>query len=109
MDEPTPVRYTYIWEYFVRPDRLDEFEQLYGPHGEWSVLFRQSTGYIRTELHRDRRQPNRFVTVDHWESYDAWLEWRARFDAQFEDLDQRGDQLTDQEREFGRFDCIAED
>jgi len=108
MDDAMPARYTYIWEYLVRPDCLDEFQQLYGPLGEWSELFRQSTGYIRTELHRDRSRPNRFVTVDHWESYDAWLDWRARSAAPFEELDRRGDQLTAQEREIGRFQCIAE-
>jgi hypothetical protein len=39
MDEGIPARYTYIWEYQVRPDRVDEFERLYGPQGEWSGLF----------------------------------------------------------------------
>ena len=103
------TRYSYIWEYTVRPDRVDEFEKLYGPAGEWSELFRRSTGYIRTELLHDRRHPGRYVTVDYWESRTAWLEWRERFDTQFERLDRRGDDLTIQEREIGRFDLVAED
>lgn len=109
MTESVPARYTYMWEYVVRPDRVDEFERLYGPNGEWSELFRESAAYIQTELHRDRRQPNRYVTVDHWESYDAWRDWRSRFDARFEELDRRGEQLTVEEREIGRFHRITGD
>ena len=46
--------YAYIWEYTVRPERVAEFEQAYGPDGEWVRLFRRAGGYVRTELHRDR-------------------------------------------------------
>lgn len=102
-----PTLYTYMWEYHVLSDRVDEFEALYGPQGKWSDLFRQSTGYIRTELHRDRSQVDRFITVDYWESYGAWLDWRARFEAQFEELDRRGEHLTADERELGRFHCFS--
>jgi len=107
MDDGLAARYAYIWEYTVRPDRVDDFERLYGPEGAWSELFRLSAGYVSTVLLHDRRRSDRYVTVDHWESYEAWLEWRGRFDAQFDELDQRGDELTTQEREIGRFDWIA--
>jgi heme-degrading monooxygenase HmoA len=107
MDHDIPAQYTYIWEYLVLPDRVDEFEELYGPQGAWRELFQQSTGYIKTELHRDRSQLNRFVTVDYWESYDAWLDWRALFEARFQQLDRRGGQLTAEEREVGRFHCVS--
>jgi heme-degrading monooxygenase HmoA len=107
MDDEIPTLSTYIWEYLVLSDCVDEFEELYGPEGMWSDLFRQSTGYIKTELHRDRSQLNRFITVDYWESYGAWLDWRALFEDQFEELDRRGEQRTAQERELGRFHCAS--
>lgn len=107
MNDDTPTQYTYIWEYLVLPDRVVEFVELYGPQGAWSDLFRQSTGYNRTELHRDRIQPNRFITVDYWQSYDAWFDWRALFEAEFEELDRRGEQLTADERELGQFHCVS--
>ncbi len=103
MRDGAPAHYAYIWEYSVHPGRVDEFEQLYGPRGEWVELFRQSTGYSSTDLFRDRTQPNRFVTVDHWESFDAWRDWRALVETQFGELDRRGAQLTAKEREVGRF------
>ena len=107
MDDEIPIQYTYIWEYEVVPGRVGEFEDLYGRQGAWNDLFGQSTGYIKTELHRDRSQPNRFVTVDYWESYDAWLDWRRGFGAEFDELDRRGEQLTAEEREVGSFHCVS--
>ena len=106
MNDDIPTQYTYIWQYLVPPDRVVEFVELYGPQGTWSDLFRQSTGYIRTELHRDRIQPDRFITVDYWQSFDAWLDWRAQFEAEFAELDRRGERLTSDERELGQFHCI---
>ena len=107
MDDEVPTQYTYIWQYEVAPDRVGEFEDLYGPRGAWNALFGQSTGYIKTELHRDRSRSNRFITVDYWESYDSWLEWRALFEAEFDELDRRGEQLTVDEREVGRFHFVS--
>ena len=98
------AQYTYIWEYLALPDRVDEFEELYGSSGAWGELFRKSAGYIRTELLRDRDQPHRFVTIDYWVSYDAWLDWRRRFASDFEELDRRGEQLTAHESQIGEFD-----
>jgi heme-degrading monooxygenase HmoA len=107
MDHDIPAQFTYIWEYVVLPRCVDDFEELYRPQGAWSQLFRRSTGYIKTELHRDRSQLNRFITVDYWKSYDAGLEWRAVFGVQFEELDSRGEQLTAEEGEVGRFHCVS--
>lgn len=35
MDDEVPAQYTYIWEYLVLPDRIDEFERSTDPreHG----------------------------------------------------------------------------
>ena len=107
MDDGIPIQYTYIWEYEVVPGRVGEFEDLYGRQGAGNCRFGQSTGYIKTELHRDRSRSNRFITVDCWESYESWLEWRALFEAEFDELDRRGEQLTVEEREVGRFQFVS--
>ncbi|HSK06601.1 MAG TPA: antibiotic biosynthesis monooxygenase family protein [Acidimicrobiia bacterium] len=101
--------FAYIWEYEVDPAHLGVFEQLYGPSGEWVELFRLSPGYRRTELHRDRDNPYRYVTIDYWESARAWQEWRAMVQGRFEELDRRGQELTSSERELGRFDLREND
>jgi quinol monooxygenase YgiN len=99
--------YVYIWDYTVVPERVEDFQRVYGPDGEWVRLFRQAPGYVRTELHRDVRQPNRFLTIDYWESRSAWETFRAQFATRFEELDARCAELTARETEIGRFEPVA--
>jgi heme-degrading monooxygenase HmoA len=99
--------YTYVWEYVVRPDRIEPFLRTYGPAGEWVQLFRRASGYIRTELHRDRSDPRRFLTIDYWESADHWQAFRSQFAQEFEELDAKGERLTEREEEQGRFELVG--
>jgi heme-degrading monooxygenase HmoA len=92
-----------MWEYLVTPERVSVFERAYGPSGDWIRLFRRAAGYVRTELHRDRSKPNRFITVDYWESESAFHTFRSRFSKEFEALDAKCEELTTLERELGRF------
>lgn len=100
------IGYVYIWEYVVRSGQGEEFERLYGPTGRWVELFYESTGYVRTELHRDRGDSTRYLTVDYWVSEDAWLDWRAHAGPEYEVLDALGAAMTVSEREVGRFTMV---
>lgn len=99
--------FAYIWEYLVAPGSALQFERLYGPEGDWVQLFRRHPGYLRTELHRDLRDPRRYVTVDYWESKEASDELRASFAREFAELDARGEELTTSERHLGDFAPVA--
>lgn len=95
--------YAYVWEYSVRPERVAEFEEAYGPNGLWVQLFRRAEGHVRTELHRDRGNPLRYLTIDYWESAEAWETFRASLSSEFEATDARCEDFTLEERELGRF------
>jgi heme-degrading monooxygenase HmoA len=99
--------YAYIWEYTVRQGCVDEFERAYGPSGAWVELFARASGYIRTELHRDRATPNRYVTIDYWDSAASWEAFRSDMSAEFEAIDSRCEKLTLAEREIGRLDPVG--
>ena len=99
--------YMYAWEYLVPPDKSGMFERLYGPAGDWVQLFRRGSGHIRTELHRDRANPQRFLTLDYWESYDAWQKFRRQFAEEFEALDAKCEEFTSRESEIGKFEPIT--
>ena len=96
----------YAWEYLVAPDKTGMFVRFYGPAGDWVQLFRRAPGYIRTELHRDRSNLQRFLTIDYWESQDAWQEFRRQFAEEFEALDAKCEEFTSRESEIGRFEPI---
>ena len=98
--------YAYIWEYAVRPECVGAFEEAYGPEGHWVELFRRATGYLRTELHRDVQVAHRYVTIDYWESMEAWQAFRTEYSTEFEALDVRCEAFTTEERELARLQPI---
>jgi hypothetical protein len=99
-------KFAYIWEYFVRRDKVDEFESIYGPRGDWAQLFSRSADYFRTDLYRDVSNPHRFVTVDFWASKAARDGFRAEVSAEFEILDRKGEELTATEHFIGDFEVV---
>jgi len=99
--------YAYMWEYLVRPECAGDFEHAYGPNGLWVALFRRDSGYVGTELHRDRQNATRYVTIDYWKSAEAWEAFRARESAAFEAIDARCERFTLEEHEIGVFDPVG--
>ena len=95
--------YTYIWEYYVRDGFVSEFEKIYGPDGAWAQLFRDDKGYLRTELHQDIDNENRYLTVDYWVSKSACDEFQKKFATEYEALDKIGTSLTEKENSLGSF------
>ena len=95
--------FTYIWAYRVPPEKGAEFRSLYEPEGAWVRLFRQAPGYLDTHLYRDRNDSDRYVTIDRWESEEAFRSFRARFAEEFERLDSDGEHLTLEETPLGEF------
>jgi heme-degrading monooxygenase HmoA len=95
--------YATIWEFAVKAAKQAEFERHYGPDGSWARLFRQSPGYIATELLNDRGDPLRYVTIDHWASAEQWQEFRSRFAEEYESLDRQCEELTTHEAPLGEY------
>jgi quinol monooxygenase YgiN len=98
--------YVYVWEFVVRPEHLPAFLAAYAPDGDWVRLFRGAPGYLRSELHRDRQRPGRFLTVDYWQSRRAWEAFRAQASGEWEALDARCAEWTLSEREIGQFEPV---
>ena len=100
------MAYGYIWEYRVPTEDRAMFEAGYGPEGEWARLFRRGAGYMRTDLMRDRADPTRYVTVDYWESFEAFSAFRRAFETEFEAIDRRFESVTAKESKLGEFDLV---
>jgi heme-degrading monooxygenase HmoA len=95
--------FVYMWAYLVPSQSVDEFRRLYGPEGAWVRLFRQAPGYLDTHLYRDRDDRDRYVTIDRWESEEAFRRFRAKFAEEFKRLDSEGEDLTLEETPLGEF------
>src|SRR6478752_6520295 len=94
---------TYIWEFRVTPDRVEEFLGHYQNAGSWARLFQRAPGYIGTRLLRDLNDPLRFVTVDEWQSVAQYRLFRERFASEYEALDRTCEGLTLAETALGQF------
>jgi enamine deaminase RidA (YjgF/YER057c/UK114 family) len=98
---------TIVWQFTVRPGREKEFEQIYGPDGDWAVLFRRANGYCGTELHKSRETARTYVIVDRWQSSTAFKSFKERFKDEYRALDIRCEELTEKEEHMGDFTPIA--
>jgi len=97
------MAYVIVWEFRVRPGMEKQFETAYGRHGEWVKLFRQDPAYIRTELIQDVRDASRYLTLDFWVSEAAYEAFREGRKDEYKSIDARCEQMTEAEREVGRF------
>jgi len=91
------------WQFKVRPGMETRFEVIYGPNGDWAMLFQQGEGYIRTELNRDLKESNRYLTLDFWTSAEAYERFRNTHAAKYKALDEECEALTESEVEVGKF------
>jgi heme-degrading monooxygenase HmoA len=57
-----------VWEFVIKEEARGQFELTYGPGGAWSKLFARSPGFRGTTLLRDVKNPQRYLTIDLWDT-----------------------------------------
>jgi heme-degrading monooxygenase HmoA len=92
-----------LWEYEVKPGCEKRFEEVYGPEGEWVGLFRSDTHYHQTLLLRDALRGGAYLTLDFWESREAYENFLSERRAEYEAIDKASAGLTTSERKIGWF------
>ncbi len=92
-----------MWEFQVREGMKKRFEQGYGSDGAWARLFEQDGSYIGTELILDLKASGTYLTLDFWTSQEAYDAFRKKHLAKYKALDQMCQEMTESEREIGRF------
>ena len=92
-----------VWEIHVRPERAREFEFSYDSTGIWAELFRKSSEYRETILLRDASQTGRYLTIDRWNSEQAFDDFKLEFASEYASIDARCEALTESERLVGIF------
>jgi heme-degrading monooxygenase HmoA len=92
-----------IWQFQVRAGMEPTFEAIYGPAGDWVALFRTGEGFLRTELIHSRTEPQVYLTLDYWTSAEAYEAFRQRHSADYQAIDARCEELTEEETDLGQF------
>jgi heme-degrading monooxygenase HmoA len=96
-----------VWEFRPRPGAEGRFEETYGPQGPWVRLFSTGEGFVATELNRDLKDPGRYLTLDFWESRDAYDAFRRKHAKEYAAIDHECEELTTEENLVGSFERMA--
>ncbi len=93
--------FSIVWRFETAPEQAEEFEQGYGPEGDWARLFHRAEGYLGTELYRGIGDRLAWITVDRWVSRVAFEAFRTRFPEEYAALDIQSERLTRSQRLLG--------
>jgi heme-degrading monooxygenase HmoA len=85
------------------PNRVEAFEEAYGPGGDWARLFRSADGFLGTSLLKGEGEPPEYLTLDRWVSAQAYQAFRRERDQEFTSLDRCCEAMTGLEEEVGEY------
>jgi heme-degrading monooxygenase HmoA len=94
--------YLILWEYHIKPEAREIFEQIYSPTGTWADLFKKSAGYLGTELLHDETDSQKYLTIDRWISKEAYESFLEHWKQEYETLDKQCEGLTEHEVLLGK-------
>jgi heme-degrading monooxygenase HmoA len=97
-----------VWEFHARANEQHAFEKAYAPDGVWGTLFRRGEGYVRTELIRDREEPQRYLTIDVWQSRQAYEHFKKQHESEYQAIDKKCESLTQSEKLIGEFHSVGQ-
>lgn len=101
------MAFVVVWEFRVRPARVDEFITLYNAEGEWAKLFARGDGFLGSHLMRDESAATRFVTIDRWRDATCYEAFQWRHQQDYAALDARCAPLIEHEERLGTFETIG--
>jgi heme-degrading monooxygenase HmoA len=93
--------YVLLWEFVVPAPSQAEVERLYSSAGPWTELFQKSEGYLGSELYRDEEAAGRYISLDRWDSREAYQRFQAEHAAEYAALDELCSRLTATETRLG--------
>ncbi len=95
--------YAIVWTYTVRPGQAEAFADAYGPAGPWAQLFMQAEGYLGTELMQCEERTDDFITIDRWDSREAFVAFMGDHAEAYQALEAQSAGLTLIETRLGAF------
>lgn len=95
--------YIAIWDYQVRKGKQAEFETFHVPNGAWVELFKQGSECLGTELIQSDQTLGIYLTIDRWDSKEAYNFFLQHWKAEFGQLDRCRERLTGREKYIGCF------
>jgi heme-degrading monooxygenase HmoA len=92
-----------LWEFEVKPGCEEKFEKVYGADGAWAKLFLQDSLYRGTRLVSDVERERVYLTLDFWETREAYEKFKKENAAEYARIDRECKGMTVSERKVGEY------
>ena len=92
-----------LWEFEVKPGSKEKFEEVYGANGAWAKLFLQDSQYKGTRLVKDVERERVYLTLDFWESREAYEKFKKENAAEYDRIDKECEGMTVREDRIGEY------
>jgi heme-degrading monooxygenase HmoA len=92
-----------LWEFEVKPGSEEKFEKVYGAEGAWAKLFLRDSQYRGTRMVKDVERERVYLTLDFWETREAYEEFKNENAAEYERIDRECEALTVREIKLDEF------
>ena len=95
-----------VWQFRPKPGWEQPFLDAYGPEGIWARFFADGEGFVGTELNRNLKDRDCYLTLDFWESKAAYDTFREAHAAEYGRIDVACEGLTSEEILIGYFERV---
>ena len=92
-----------LWEFEVKLGYEEKFEKVYGVVGKWAKLFLQDSMYRGTRLVKDVARERVYLTLDFWETREAYERFKKENAAEYDRIDRECEEMTAGEKRLGEF------
>jgi len=92
-----------LWEFEVKPGCEEKFEKVYGAQGAWARLFGQDAAHRGTRLVKDVERKRVYLTLDFWETREAYERFKKENAAEYERIDREYEAMAVSEHRLGEY------
>jgi len=92
-----------LWEFEVKPGDEEKFGKVYGAYGAWARLFGRDVAYRGTRLVKDVERERVYLTLDFWETREAYEKFKKENAAEYERIDRECEGMTAREKKVADF------
>ena len=89
-----------LWEFEVKPGCEEKFERVYGADGAWARLFSTDAQYRGTRLVKDVERERVYLTLDFWETREAYEAFKKENAVEYERIDRECEGMTARETQL---------
>jgi len=95
-----------VWQFTVKEDTGEAFEEFYGADGDWTKLSRRSRSFLGSSFLKDLAVPTRYLLVEYWSEMLVYEKHTADYEAEIEALAERREAFAVTVESLGLFSAL---